>query len=561
VLRKKHPNLLIVAVWHHGFSSSAGRPDRLSLADLGTIFNIGAQLGLHGHTHAAEGHHHRLLNGRLPVIGTGSLAAGRNDLPDGTPNQFCILELQSTRVVASVRRLDHQARAYGLPQETAFDMRGDRDLEMRSLSRCSVLRRVCEINAEGICRVSVEIEGLHGVGAVPLALLAQTHCGVAPDQFAECDRHRKEVHKTRLEDRRKRFFIVPDRPVKKLTWGYYISNAVALTKDELALLPSRRQEHPSIGDDEEAYSYTVRFHCEKLELGIAMEQHAPPLDAMRVLAERFAEATESTWEEDHVETARVLSKLELVERTGAQKLALLTIDGPVVGYRYSLVFKPVDLGQPYPREAASLAEWMLSECRGRPFDDSALRADLTAAIDGVLEQALGERIGEWHAHLWHASDRALLPAFGIFRSQSWSTYFEAGTGVAGHAFRHSHIVAWRRNASSSQVQTIFRKSPPLPGHTGQDYHWVLCIPLRLEKDGPSIGVVGLARGRAETQAEHKCERFVEALLSREAPAQNLTEIEGRLNIAFWATLSSATHLPDDLREYTTSRTTALVGDS
>jgi 3',5'-cyclic AMP phosphodiesterase CpdA len=562
-LKSQNPNLLVIAVWHHGFASSPGRPDRLSLADLGLVFNTGARLGLHGHTHEADAKHHPLLNGKLPVIATGSLSADKEKRPDGTPNQFCTLRIQQTRVHVTVHRLEARTSEYRAdPEPRVFDIGLDADGKQpdHSLPSCERHRRTCKVNADGIAYVSVEIEGLKGAGSVPLTLVNRTFCGLSSHRYAKCDDSNVDVHEKVFPDQRRRYSIVLKRNCSLVKWEYYISNAVALNQNELLLLPER-VEHPHLDEGYDAYSHTVRFPCEHLELSLRMEKDGP--SDVRVFVERPTQDGEDTpWEPDHQETSRVKPRLEIGPSGHEPGAAVLTVDGPLVGHRYSLLYRPRGLEQPYPSKAAALALFVLDDCRNKRFDESELRSHLSAAIDGAIERALGGRIGEWSGHLWHARDRALLPAFGSFRSQAWATYFEAGTGVAGHAFRHSQIVAWDRDVGRHQAQTIFRKSLPLPGQKGPDYKWVLCIPIRLELSGPSIGVIGLAREAGSgTAAERECERFVAKLVEHKETDEKLQQLEAKLHIAFWTTLANAEKLPNDLSKYAQTRRDTLVSKS
>jgi hypothetical protein len=102
----------------------------------------------------------------------------------------------------------------------------------------------------------------------------------------------------------------------------------------------------------------------------------------------------------------------------------------------------------------------------------------------------------------------------------------------------------------------------LPGQKGPDYKWVLCIPIRLELSGPSIGVIGLAREAGSgTAAERECERFVAKLVEHKETDEKLQQLEAKLHIAFWTTLANAEKLPNDLSKYAQTRRDTLVSKS
>lgn len=567
---KRHGQFLVVAVWHHGFTSESGRPDRLSVADLGSVFNMGAHVGLHGHTHSADSHHQQLLNGRMPVIATGSLAAEGVDRPEGTPNQFCTLTIQPTWVRVVLHKLEAKSTYRADDSSPPLVIADDREHPTQLTVSCQRHSRTCEVNAHGIARVTIELEDLRGTGAVPLTIISRQYCGVNPEKKAVCDMGKVEVNETIVSEHQRRYTMLLDKQYAKVNWFYHISNTVALNREELRLLP-KRSEYPHLSDEgEDAYSHTVRFPCERLELWLIMERNGPSVSNTRVMVERRTlDGSDAAWAPNTREIERVRPKLTWSTNPQGKQGLLLTVDGPLVGHRYSFVFAPPSSGFAYPEEAAAIAEWVLKDCREKTFEGSVLRNQLTKTLDNAIAKSLGGSVGTWSAHLWHAPDRALLASFGNFRSQGWSTYFEAGTGVAGHAFRYGHIVAWSREHATGDVQTIFRKSLRLPGHRGPEYEWVLCLPIRIDAEGPAIGVIGIAGPDGATSAAEKCERFVTTIVKKKgidvskdaglaSVYQQLDALEGRLYATFWSTIASAEQLPQDLRDYANARVTPFV---
>jgi len=366
------------------------------------------------------------------------------------------------------------------------------------------------------------------------------------------------------------------RPVRQLEWGYYISNAIALTRDELTMSPTRQMHYPHIdAASEDAHAHTVRFRCQRLELLLALQGSALRREDIRVLVERRAEDdADAAWLSDPNETARLENRIEAKEEADGVTYWALVVDGPIVGRRYSLVFKPADTKRRYPKKAERLSKRALTECRGKPIDEGhcpkcddvttgdgkshdqtrkkqlPLRRALTAALDDVFKAVLGEPVDEWCAHLWDSEDRALLPAFGRFHPHAWGNYFEAGVGVVGHAFRHGRTVAWRHDQGEERTQTIFRKDRAQPGHRDPGYKWVLCMPFRLAQDGTSIGVIGVARSSsASTNAEQVCESVVDSIVNVEEPHEMLKQLEMQTHVAFWTALSNAPELSEEQRAY------------
>lgn len=555
-LRNQRSNLLVVAVWHHGFASDSARPDRLALGDVGRLYNMGARLGLHGHTHLADVRHHELLDGALRILATGSLSAGRDGLPDRTPNQFSILELGpgATHVRVETLRLNYHWQYEAMPATTytLTAAPSPRRPGAAPPSSCGLHRRVCKINADGVKHVAVEMQDLLPFGRLQLALLVPPYGSSSARDPLLFGNEPQELVDKLLPGGKHRYAVDLKSKVGDLSWQYDVSNTVALTQEELLLLPSRAETYPNILPHEDACAFVPTFGCERLELEAQFER-APPFQSARVLVERRADhGSASEWEVDEDETARAASTFTDTRTVASHNVMALTVERPLVDHRYSLVFAPGSDGRAYPTEAKFLAKDVLAACRGEPFEASKLRADLTLAVGDALSQQLGGDIGDWVAHLWHADDRILLAAFGQFPSLGWGSYFEAGSGIAGHAFRHSAVVGWCNDVPGF-TQTVYRKSRHLPGHRAPDSQWVLCLPLRVGVRGPAIGVVGLARAQSKTAAEKCCEEYVRSLADQPQGSAELMEVVGAVTLTFWAALTTSQALTPKQRAYAQAR--------
>jgi predicted phosphodiesterase len=565
-LRAAHPNLLVVAVWHHGLSSDQGRADRLTLRELGAVFNVGASVGLHGHTHEADARHYPMAHGSLLVLSTGSLAAGRSQLPDGIGDQFSILEVQASRVSSSVMQRIHSHDQIAPRSQKTHSFAKDRDEQTAAVSSCAVYRCTHRINDDGIDDVEVELTGLKPSGTVPLAVIGPPYGGLQWSARAEAfsaarsgDAIPIDVSETRLAEGRRRYTVTPNADITRLRWTYRISNTVALDREELAWLPHRTAAYPSLFDAEEAIGHTVRFHCGELELRAIFER--PELarcPRRRVLAEfRGRDGPDLPWAPDLAEIERVAGGLRVDFDEHQNARFELRVSAPLLGYRYAIVFEPPGELPTYPAPAAALAEVILAECRGTIFDpDYGMRARLTTVIDDVLAGCFetGD-VGEWSVELWHARERVLLPAFGCFKPQSWGFSFAAGAGVVGHAFRHQNKVAWKKGGGESSV--VYREIDLEPGLGGERHDWILSIPLRIDLNGPCIGVLTFAQptGRAPSSPVERL-GFVDSIHNgRHDP--RLANLEAAVTIAFWTALSVEPALGQNHLDYAAERLAAL----
>jgi hypothetical protein len=92
-------------------------------------------------------------------------------------------------------------------------------------------------------------------------------------------------------------------------------------------------------------------------------------------------------------------------------------------------------------------------CRSTRNPGNGLRNALSTYLEASLESVLElnrdqEAFGE-HAvavgNLWTDAEALLRPCFGFFPPDAWVTQFEAGRGIAGHAFRFARPAAWHRS--------------------------------------------------------------------------------------------------------------------
>jgi len=419
---------------------------------------------------------------------------------------------------------------------------------------CRRHRRVCKVNADGVKHVAIEMQGLLPFGRLPLALVIPPYGAASSRGQLVFANEPQDVEDKYLSGGKHRYTADLKSKLGNLSWEYDVSNSVALTHEELSLLPSRAENYPNIiSGKEEACAFVPTFPCESLELEAHFER-APAFQRARALVERRADhGSGPDWEVDEGETDRVQNHFTSTRDAKDHNVLTLTVADPLVDHRYSLVFEPGSDGRSYPSEAKFLAKDVLAACRDEPFQLSRLRADLTLTVGDALKQQLGGEVGEWVAHLWHADDRILLPAFGEFPSVDWSCSFEAGSGIAGHAFRHSSVVGWCHDGPGSQ--TVYRKGRHVPGYRTPEHKWVLCLPLRLGVRQPAIGVVGLARAQSRTAVERCCEDYARGLADQPQGNARLDALVSAVTVAFWAALtaSKSVVLTRSQRDYAQAR--------
>lgn len=555
------PNATVVAVWHHGFASELGRPDRLAMGDLGLVYNLGARIGFHGHSHVADGAELAMLDGRMAVIATGSLAAGGAELPEGTGNQLSICELGRGRVDVRTFSLDHQKKRFDSePRSRRLAFGAPSTLKERAAPRCARQHREWRLDEDGIACVTVKLTQVQPCTTLELDTVGPPFCAIAPREVRIGTSRVARAREHTLSDGRKRFTLQLDNdaPVD-VTWTYDVSNVAAINAEELSLLPDRRAWFENVEPTEDLRAHTNRMECDELELVVAFGAGIPAPLAARGLVERLVpERDESPWQVDEVETTSVDAEL-MKERRAVRLIAT----APRLGHRYALLYQPGKSGQRVDREPLALGEKVVDLCRG--VIEPPLGARLTEAVSAAMVSE-GVSSTMWTGLVWSQERRRLLNAFGRFPPQSWVARFACGDGISGHAFRHSYPVAWTRRMAQRKehpfINVVFREFAESFSPYPPRYDWVLAVPLFLGRDGPSIGVVGFAGAKAAR--DRRLAALTEQIASRQSAssgrasgqkaAPKVAKAEERLkslvlvlNMAFWTTLAEAKELEADER--------------
>lgn len=547
-IRAKGADPLIIAVWHHGFTSDLGRPDRLLLSSLGELNNLGMSIGFHGHTHANDARISEFLNGDVAIVATGSLGAGPPERPEAVTNQISLCRIWGTDIEVTPYSLQPSQRQFKKESSRRLRFGVGRPPIPHTAARCTKQHREWLIGSDGIAKVVVTFEDVESTGGLELAVVSPPFCSSEPGKL-EVGESRHEVECTRMAGGANRY--VCRSPIRgSARWTYYVSNVAALNQSELLILPGRSEAFPNLDPHEDARAHTVRVETGQLALTVEFEAASFDWSELRLLAEvRSDELEERTWTVDDAETERVRKSRKVDQQ--AQRITV-TIDGPRLNTRYSIVFKPPEGGVPIDGSATNVAAKVVELTRRTT---GTLVGELTSTVATAIKY-LGYDDAHFTGHMWDPESRLLMTSFGKFPPQSWSARFSAGDGVAGHCFRFSKPVAWIRPAdvkskeSSRRSSVIYRDYPNYHKPQAVRYEWVVAVPLQINADGPSIGVVAFAGAGGYGALRDLCIR-------PEGSGEALERLMVRINVAFWETLANQEAFAA-MKEFCAERANAFV---
>ncbi|MCX4245961.1 metallophosphoesterase family protein [Paraliomyxa miuraensis] len=534
---------LLVAVWHHGLTGSPHRPDRLRPRDLERLRNAGFRVGFHGHTHREESHVTRDLVHGMVVVSTGSVGAPAEDR-DGVGNQYSLVFLSPRRI--RVDLFEAKSAQYEHRRTRVLDVAEAEHAERGGVEarvRARVHRRRWRLEPNGVATIDVSLEGLTNLGEVPMASLEPPFCNV-------------EVLRGDLsmDDDDGRTMLIWHRTSAASTTHearFRLSNAVALSRAELQRLESRSDVYPQLREGCEVVLHTVRFDCDRLLLRADFSRTATRLVSVAPFVQRMEErAGCRRWRRQPIEEAALRTFITVDrERTGAE----LSVDGPLVGWRYGLELQLWPLGHAIPHEACRLARTLLRQCLRRQDTGDAPRAVLGRHLAEAFEVAwqavrpsqalLGPLFGPratWGGYLWDDLGRRLVPTFGALLPATWGESFCCGRGVVGHAFRFGEPAFWWKDARDVS-RVIHRARPPALPHVDHEPRWIAAFPLRLYQHDLAIGVVAVGIEADVTPLEQAIVRDVEeecraASTSprRDSRAELLAQLDWSLNAGFWS---------------------------
>ncbi|MBL8922518.1 MAG: metallophosphoesterase [Myxococcaceae bacterium] len=535
--REKAPDFVKVAVWHHGLSAEKGRSDLLTLTELGYLYHAGFRVGFHGHTHRDElALLDEFLGERFAVIATGSLGAGAAERPDAVGNQFSIVHLHPGQV--RVQTFERRGQGYGAPVKRT--LRLPRPTAQPSTAEAARHRRTWTIDpSNGLVSCLVELEDLHARGRVVLARPSEPHGHAIGDSTVETPTGKHKVHREQLSGGAQRFSLVADELIPDATWSYRVSNSTALSKADRQKQPEPIETHIAL--DEDSFSHSVRFPCDRLVLRVRVR--GPGARAVmgpaRVLVE-FESMRDG-------EPTRILDpdEADRCTLTDLKTEKRLEVEAPLVGHRYSVVFKLASPGVEFSDGMETALENALQTCRQHRGAEE-IRRRLVDAIRKEGRFTLNDE-ATWLCLLWSGERRRLLPAFGVFPEPSWNVRFPSGEGVAGHAFRFGKPAFWKEGAGGEH-SLIYRDKTEVGSPFMQRYTWICCFPL-LSANSCPIGVLSFAGATSSTPRERQLERMAAELCSGgRALAHQATTLWDALNRGFWTGVAAEKELDARTRE-------------
>jgi 3',5'-cyclic AMP phosphodiesterase CpdA len=439
------------------------------------------------------------------------------------------------------------------------------ELDSQLLSRATSHERIFSVWRDGLTEARIAIDGLYVQGDAVLSLPSFPFCDIAGDRTASSSRGPIDVHQTELRDGRKMYWLVGyGGTIEHLTWSYRLSNAVALTRTDVDLMRPAMRGYQD-GWRSEGYDgrpHVVRFGSELLTIVHRFEDDPDAIEDARVVVERRREGRgQERWEIVPLEMKRC-------ELTWTPSSATLRIASPVVGYRYTLAYRPKKDGLRPGADARAVTQEVRRRCRGAPAWEQGFAQSLTERIEEELTPVLGGALGpegSWVGLLWHDELRQLMTSFGRFANRTWSARFKYGSGIAGHALRFCRCAAWARG-STRRVSLLYQPTTDVGGLYTHDYDWIVCVPIVVGPQGPAVGVVSFAGPEARTEAEHRLRDLAALAVDHggevrgESAGELMSSLFTVVNGAFWTTVAEEPTLPSRHRELARATLVALGVD-
>jgi predicted phosphodiesterase len=543
-------SFLRIGVWHHGLESHRNRPDRLTFENLTALVTSGIKVGFHGHVHKSHAQLHRFITDDFALVSTGTLGAASDDRPDAVANQFSIVDLHRNRLRVDVYESEGLG-AYSAREDRRrfmyFDLDVERPLDISKPLRSwasHVTRRVTLDPETGVAKIDVEIDDLDLSEPIVLARVHVSLC-TAPEPNAMVDGQRLPVAQRQVGSHVElRSNGWTAKHYRRLTWSYRIANAFALTRGEPAL-HAKREDYPHLLDGCEVWAHRVQFDYDRLTLELMFD--APDGAYFRTLGgapvitpivERRISGGPLPWERLASEESRATMVVPNTRRCS------VSWPSPMANARYGMMFPLANAGDLLPRRYAIATTKLVDLCRSARARGDGLRATLATYLDASIKRALDrsdeeESFGEYAVavgNLWNADEQRLRPCFGFFPPDAWVTQFEAGRGIAGHAFRFGRPAAWHRKIAGEfdviRVATV----------GARDYEWILCLPILTTPDGTPIGVFGFAGTRDhDTETTNQLAEFAQQIAQRDPriDTSSFDRFWYVLNASFWYGLAEA----------------------
>lgn len=536
-----------IAVWHHGIVSDPGRPDALTLRDLGHLFTRSVRVGLHGHVHDTEEHTPDAFFGeRFLILSAGSLGAPAADRAPTIGNQFSVMEITGPRASVTVYEARGRALVPRLVRARSYDLEATSTNEPPP--EFARHEREYRIDPDGILTTQVRLYPhpgqAHAHARYVLGIVTPPFCNVDGDVKTKTGGITVNVDD--LPGGRRIF--TADCTIgagTEMAWTYAASNAIALRAGESGFTDSRLDWMPRLEDGYEGRTHTVRIASERLVMTI---QYVGREDRARtdvfdpesrmVLVERPSPANgREEWLLDSRETTR--ARRFLTSSDGALSLDL---PGPALGWRYTIAYRMKARAQAHTDAAGRLQKRLLIECLKQTDQTGGVDTQLANAISTATAAALNTAAlvsGPWLGLLWYHPEKRLVTAFGKFSRPAWAVRFAYGEGIAGHAFRMGLPAAWHRDVARNNA-IIYKSGVGMNDPIEHNYGWVLCLPL-LIKDAAPLGVIsfaGIHDAEAPTDSDDRLEAAVRSFC-REKTLDGLNDVWNAVNVAFWEVLASS----------------------
>lgn len=537
-LHEQAGGCLRIAVWHHGVHTDSYRPDYLNQADIGELIISGFQVGFHGHTHKASSEQLDWLTDRFVIVSTGSLGANQHHRPDAVGRQFSIARLYPHQAYVQVYERGGDISAYIRKRSRTFSLLSPIEKDHREVT-ADLHRRRYQVKANGTVTVDVRLTEFQSPRPVILA-------EVAPPVLTEADADALtnspgfEIRRTHVASEGTiRFTLYPlEYRANDLSWSYGAANALPLNRAEVPLYEADHRRSP---DPTRAgaiiQTHPIAFPCKRLELSFHFEGDELSPKTAYPQVERLTHGPgEIFWERVPAEEERCQLAAD-----DTRNIAL-TIEAPIVGYRYGVAMEPRSEGTSLDYMPARIATKLIERCLDDKEDPHYLALLFHEAIAGALSAVFEVPSLHgltWRGLIWDNGQRRLRAAFGSFPNRQWAVSFAYGAGVGGQAFRFNRVCA------SCQPLPGLRQHPSLLSQSWspewgelQEDDWAVGVPII--GDAGTRNAIGVVCFEGTNKSENfgsRLREFANAALARRVSGTFwegfLQQLSTAVNTGFW----------------------------
>jgi hypothetical protein len=491
----------VIAVWHHGTTSTTYRRDLLAHDVAGSIIESDFDIGMHGHVHYSDVKFHNAYGRSIPIFGVGSLGADRDQRPD-VGNQAAILRI----VGKTVEQLTITLQGPGLkhlPTKKSVNLRS-RDGQEAGHVLCGSHRREVRITDAGICDVKVHLDGVRSSGGtVVLASFLSSRTRVDEDDVTASPSGRKiRVNRRVLADQSSDIGLAMTADIPNadqdgvLDWRYLAPNLVPLCQQEEQFYgeraPVNTESWPMLG-------HWVTMPCG--ELHIDYEFPRPPQSVHKICMRHL---TNGAWRMELIKDRVETDRMEMTWAPG-DTTARLRVAYPVMGAKYGIAIKQAARqGGAAPYSPAWLKVLVGSDRSEQQEKLRRARKDLQARIRVWFgKYHPNTKVdADWALQVW-ADSRELATIAYYGGLDLAAMRFGWGDGVAGHALRMGEVVCVTLEDgaldSADQRLTRILYNPMPTGSMRVDTSWVVALPLmHHDTSGKPIAPFGVfwLRGRS-----------------------------------------------------------------